>query len=349
MDIPVEGQTPEVQPDPTSSFSFDSIHEKAMAYGSDSNTPPEQVATEVAADAVVEPAAEITDPTTATQAQLAQLKDDDLVEVTVDGEPVQMTWKDAKGGVMRQSHYTKSMQTLRQEQQAFEADRASLQQSQENAEVLRSLLKNPELLQQFIARQHPTLLAQAQQLQAAAEQANPDDLATVGQIQAAQQTLIAQQQQMQEQFFQELAAREEQITRSIEDKQATAKLSNDINTTIKGLFSENKAIADLIPNADQVLRYEVLQLGPTTPEETVEAFKTVFGGWVEKYNASVKATTKSTVLGKQKLTSNNIQPPGGAPPQPNPTNFKKVNPMTGKTEVDWAALRAVGTSMLGNK
>ena len=91
----------------------------------------------------------------------------------------------------------------------------------------------------------------------------------------------------------------------------------------------------------------MLQLQPTTPEETVEAFKTVFGGWVEKFNATVKATTKQQVVAKHKLQTNNIQPPGGAPPQPEPTSFKKVNKMTGKTEVDWDAIRKNALDMFG--
>ena len=119
-------------------------------------------------------------------------------------------------------------------------------------------------------------------------------------------------------------------------------------TTIRGRRSSRGGIHE-IPNADQVLRYEVLQLQPQTPEETVEAFKTVFGGWVENYKATVAETTKQTVLAKQKLVKNNIQPPGGAPPQQTPQNFKKVNPHTGKTEVDWDAIRAVSLSRMQSK
>jgi hypothetical protein len=93
----------------------------------------------------------------ASTTKLAQLKDDDVVEVTVDGEPVQMSWKDAKGGVMRQSHYTKSMQQLRTEQSQFESQRQALAQDSENLQVLRNVLTNQDLLKQFVAKQFPSL------------------------------------------------------------------------------------------------------------------------------------------------------------------------------------------------
>ena len=91
---------------------------------------------------------------------------------------------------------------------------------------------------------------------------------------------------------------------------------------------------------------EVLQLQPKSAAETLDAFKQVAAGWVENFKATVAEANKSSVVQKHKLTSNNIQPPGGAPPQPAPVSYKKVNPMTGKTEVDWKSLREVGLSML---
>jgi hypothetical protein len=347
----MQGGETSIQTDPVSSFSFEGLHEQAMSYGEENNpVVGDDANTELSTEAS-EPVADATSTNVdnASASKLASLKDEDLVEVTVDGQPVQMTWKDAKGGVMRQSHYTKSMQQLRAEQSQFESQRTALAKDSENLQVLRSLLTNRDMLRQFVAQQHPDLLSAQQQLADAAAQVDPDDIATVGQIQQAQQTLIQRQQLMQQEFLQQLNQREEQLTRTIEDRQATAKLSTDINTTVKGLFKEHQHIADLIPNAEQVLRYEVLQLQPTTAEETLEAFKTVFGGWVEKFNATVKATTKQQVVAKHKLTTNNIQPPGGAPPQPEPTSFKKVNKMTGKHEVDWDAIRASALDSLGRK
>jgi hypothetical protein len=344
-DIEVTSATPgqageNVQSDPISSFSFDSIHEKAMNYGADTpvDAPasPEQVA---APEAVATPEPSATNVDNASAAQLAQLSDDQLVEVTVDGEQVQMPWKDAKAGVMRQAHYTRNMQALRQEQATFEQNRASLTQAQQEREALVSLLKSEDLMKQFLQKQYPHLLQQAQAAAAAQTGIDPDDIATVGQLQQQQeaaQAYIAQMQAaMQAQMQEQLA----QVTQTIEDRAVVAKLSESINGTIGSIFKEHPYLQEVIPNAEQVLRYEVLKLQPSTPEETLAAFKQVAEGWVETFNRQVEARNKSAVIAKSKLTSNNIQPPGGAQVQPTPTNFKKVNPMTGKTEVDWDALR----------
>jgi hypothetical protein len=330
-------QAESVSADSVSDFSFDALHEKAMAYGSD--TPAADAAPEqVAADVPATPDASATNVDNASAAQLAQLSDDTLVEVTVDGQAVQLPWKDAKAGVMRQQHYTKSMQSLRAEQQAFEQNRAAMAQAQQEREALVQLLKSEDMMKQFLAAQYPNLLAQAQ---AAAGQSpvDPDDIATMGALQAqqqmAQQHISQMMQQMQSQVQEQLA----QVTQTIEDRAAVAKLSEGINGTIKSIFTEHPYLQEVIPNAEQVLRYEVLKLGPSTPDETLAAFKQVAEGWVETFNRQVESRNKSAVINKQKLVSNNIQPPGGAQVQPQPTNFKKTNPHTGKQEVDWDALR----------
>ncbi len=342
-DISVQGQE-SIQTDPVSGFSFEGLHEQAMAYGTDTPPAGEQVVEPVATP-VVEPVSEPANIADATPAQLAQLTDDQLVEIQVDGETVQIPWKDAKGGFQRQAHYTKSMQQLRAEQTQFATERAELGKAAEEREVLRQLLTTPELLQQYLAK-NPSLVQQQQQLAAAAAQADPDDIATVGQIQAAQQELLAKQQAMQDEFVAGLEKREEELTQRIEDRQVIAKLSTDVNTTVKAIFSEHPYLTKMIPNAEQLLRYEVLQLKPATPAETLEAFKQVAAGWVENFKSVTAETNKQAVVAKHKLTSNNIQPPGGTPPQAAPTNYKKVNPMTGKTEVDWNALRAISLDML---
>lgn len=354
-DIAVTSGGAELSPqtDPVSSFSFEGIHEKAMAFGTDTpaaEAAPEQVAAPIAETPVVEAEAspDSTNIDNASQAALAQLKDTDLVEVTVDGQSVQMPWSEARGGVMRQAKFTKEMQGIRQREQEFNARDAEVTRISQEREQLVTLLKSPEMLQAFIAKQYPQLVQQAENIAAAQQQVDPNDIATVGQIQQAQAELNRQVQAAQQQIEAQAAEREEALTRRIEDRQATAKLSADINTTIKGLFSEHPYIEKLIPEADQMLRYQVLQMAPKTPQETVEAFKTVFGGWVETYKSTVAEQNKSTVLAKQKLVKNNIQPPGGAPPQPAPTSYKKVNKMTGKTEVDWDAIRAVSLERLNN-
>jgi len=86
-DISVQGES--IETDPVSSFSFDGIHEKAMAAWGDTPEPAaepleEQVAPEATPEPIAEPEASAENIDGASASQLAQLKDTDLVEVTVD-------------------------------------------------------------------------------------------------------------------------------------------------------------------------------------------------------------------------------------------------------------------------
>ena len=347
----------DTQADSSSSFSFNDLHEKAMAFGSE---PATEAAPETPASTPVDPAlpgeeqapaavdAENID--NASAAQLAQIADDQLVEVTVDGEKVTLPWSEARGGVMRQAKFTKEMQTLRRQQEEFETERQSLATVQQEREALVNFLKNPQLVKQFIEAQYPGLLAAQQAVQAQqqaggsspAGNADPDDIATIGQIQAAQQQVAQFVQQQMEQLQGQLAAREEQVTQTIEDRQAAARLGNEVNSTISQLFKEHPAIDKIVPNAEQMLRYEVLRMKPQTEQETIEAFKTVFGGWVENFEQAVGETTKSSALAKAKLQQNNIAPAGGTPVTPQATSFK-----TKDGQVDWNALREAALSRMG--
>lgn len=331
------------QPATDKSFSFGSLHEQALAaMGSD--TPAQEPALQAGTPDPAQPGVENVD--NATQAQLASLKPTDLVEVTVDGQTVQMPWSEAQGGVMRQAKFTKEMTALRREQASFESERSQVGTLKSEREQLVGLLNNEAMMKQFLAAKYPNLLAQAKEAAAQEVGLDPDDIATVGQVKAIEAAAAQKVQEIADHFAKELERREAAITRNIEDKSATLKLANEINTTVKSLFTEHPYINKIVPHAEQVLRYTVSQLQPKSEAEALEAFKTVFGGWVENYKATVAETNKTSVVAKQKLVANNIQPPGGSGVQPQPSNFMKQNQMTGKREVNWDALREAAAAVM---
>lgn len=346
----------DTQPSVTDNFNFSSLREQAMAaFGGDTpsdtpaaETPAPEVQTEqVAAPEAPAPQGEATNVETATQAQLAQLKDDDLVEIgTVDGEKVTMAWKDARGGFMRQAKFTKEMTALRREQEAFNGRQAEIARIQQEHAALRTVLQDKNLLRQVLEKSHPDLLAKQQEVAAAAArtQVDPDDIATVGQLQQMQREYEVRVQNVMRQAQQELNSARQALKNEIEDDAATAKLATDIDSTIKQLFTENPFIEDINPDANSLLRWKVSQMAPQTPEETIEAFKTVVGGWVEKYNASLEKANKQSVLTKQKLVQNNIQPPGGAAVQQTPVDTKSL---VKDGKIDWKAVNAQARASLG--
>jgi hypothetical protein len=334
----------DAQPAADNSFSFGSLHDKALAAMGTDNSPAGEPAPVPETTPQAQPVAENVD--NATAAQLATLKPTDLVEVTVDGEKVRMPWSQAEGGVMRQAKFTKEMTALRREQAAFEGERSHVGTLKSEREMLVNLLNDEQMMKQFLAAKYPNLLAQAKEAAAQEAGVDPEDIATVGQIKAVEAAAAKKVQEIADQFTKQLEERTSNIGREIEDKQATLKLANDINTTVKSLFTDHPYITKVIPHAEQVLRYTVSQMQPRTEAETVEAFKTVFGGWVENYQSTVQETNKSSVLAKQKLVQNNIQPPGGSGVQPQPTTFMKQNPMTGKRDVNWDALREAAAAVM---
>jgi hypothetical protein len=334
------------QPSPVSSFSFEGLHEKAMNFQPDAVSTPTLESEHAQTPPVVDSSA--TNVDNATQAQLAALKDTDLVEVTVDGQSVQLPWSEARGGVMRHAKFTKEMQGLASQRTQFETERASLQQAREEREALVQLLSNKDLLRQFASAKYPDLFQQAQAAQAAVAsgEIDPNDIATVGQIQELRTAAENAITNMAQQLEQNLAQREAAIATQIETKQATLKLATQVNDTITSLFKEHPFIEKTIPNAQQLLRYEVSQMKPRTPEEALEAFGTVVAGWKERFDDAVRESTKQTVIAKQKLVGNNIQPPGGSGVQPTPVSFKKTNKLTGKQDLNWDAIHEQAMAFL---
>jgi hypothetical protein len=212
----------------------------------------------------------------------------------------------------------------------------------EQRAAVRELLTNKDMLSKFIQQQHPELFAVAQGQQLP-QGIDPNDIATVGQVQQYMQQAQAELQQRAEQMQSAMNNKVSEITAEIEDRQATAKLSQEVSSTIEGLFKAHSQIVDVIPDAEQMLRWQVLQMKPQTAADTIDAIKTVFGGWKEKFDSAVTNANKKAVINKQKLVAGNIQPPGGAAPQQTPAT---ATPKTPKGDIDWAVLRKRAEGML---
>lgn len=339
-----------VSSDTFPSINFESLHEQASAYGE--GTPPEDAVVEqpevsTTSETPDAPAAEGTTPTTEdavdvsqkTEAQLAKLADDQLVEIVVNGETVQMPWKEAKAGFSRHADYTRKAQALAREKQEFESQRPALIEAQKQRDAFIQVFENKDLLKQLLEQRYPDLIGApaknaAEAITSQAPSVDPDEIATVGQVQSYVQEarkLIAQEiAAAQQKLRQEIGS----ATREVETNLETAKLANQINNTVKEIFEADPLITKLIPNAEQLLRYNVQQMitEETTPAEVTELFRTVAAGWSEEIKAALAEHNKTAVVNKQKLVDNNIQPPGGSPVTPQPADIK--DPKTGK--VDWS-------------
>jgi hypothetical protein len=339
--------------DAVSNFSFDNLHTEALkiAEGNTQTEQSEQVASPDASQSqqveqTEQTTDDVTNADTASAQKLAQLGDDDLVEIQVDGQPQVMPWKEAKGYTMRQAKFTKEMQGLAQQRKDLENQQATLSSLNEERDALVTLLKDEGLLREFIGKRYPALLKAQAQVEQAALSTDPGDIATVEQIQSARQEFAETVNGLVDSLQKELGRRDEALVQRIQDAQTVVKLQGEIRTTVDSLFEAHPYIKSLIPNAEDMLRYEVARLDPRTPQATIEAFKQVFEGWVDNYKTTVAQTNKKQVIERHKLNTNNPKPAkGAAQVQPEPTKFTTKN-RAGKTDVDWNAVHKTALDIL---
>lgn len=266
---------------------------------------------------------------------LTSLADDALVEVTVDGEVVTMPWKDAKAGISRTSKFTKSMQTLAAERKAFDGEKAQLGALQNERQQLAQFLNNPQAVAAYLQQIAPQAVTPPAQVQ----QQDPNAVITVGEAQAlaaaqSKQAFDAAVAAMQS----AMASKDTQITdaiASLEHKQETAKHAVVINSTLKEIFTANPMLNG-IPNAEDLIRYNVAMMNPQTEAEALDAFRQVAGGMVENISKHFTATKKvaAVTAAKEKLTTKTIEPAGGAAPQIAPASYKNSD-----GGVDWNKVR----------
>lgn len=342
------------------SINFDSLHQQALsafeggtpsgdAVGETPAVEPGVTAT-VSAEGTTPTAEAAVDVSQKTEAQLAQLADNQLVEVEVAGEKVQMPWKEARSAIMRHADYTRKTQALARERQDFDAQRPQLEKAKQERDAFVQVFEDRNLLKALLEQKYPDLIgapaaSAAAAIAAQAPAVDPDEIATVGQVQSYVQSarqLIAQEiAKAQQTLRQEIGL----ATREVETNLETAKLATQINSTVKEIFETDPLITKLIPNADALLRWNVQQMvtDQTTPQEVVEMFKTVAAGWSEEIKAALTEHNKTSVINKQSLVENNIVPPGGVPVTPQPTSYK--DPKTGK--VDWSKVTEMALSFGG--
>lgn len=274
------------------------------------------------------------DPVAASAAAALEIGDDQLVKVLVDGVEEIRPWKEAKGLLSGGAKFTKSMQQLAKEKQAFESERGQLTELQQREQAYQNLLRSPQALGEFMQRQFPQLFQQQPQAQAPAGGGNPDEIATLGEARAiAEQQTRALSQQVAE-LKQSLQQGLQETQTQIEHRQQTAKHATVIQSTLSEIFVANPVL-NAIPNAEDLIRYNVALMQPKTEADAVTAFKTVAQGIVDDVKKHYTANNKVQAIAaqKQKLVTSSIEPAGGAAPQIAPKSFKAAD-----GTVDWKAV-----------
>lgn len=275
-------------------------------------------------DTAPEPVEASTEPESAPEPTPAAtpfaLTDDYEVEVTVDGEPVKMPWRDARSGVMRHAAFTKKTQALAEERKAFaeqvrqaEQWRTQGQQAVEAAERFKSDLLN--------MIRDPNKLA-ALYLNATGQQSPVHE-------QAPSSAPVWQPPpQAQQPPFDPNAFREELYaewkSRQQAEQEAEARVT-DVETFTTSLIGEHPELAIYGPDLADVIYAEAGKLGPKNVTEAKDLIRLAVEDRVSRIKAASTVSAKTAAVEKAKAASG-IQR-GGSPVPPEKKEYKDLKSM----------------------
>lgn len=234
------------------------------------------------------------------------LKETDLLPIKVGGEVRNIPWKEAQTGFQFHADYTRKMQELASQRQAWEAEKAQLTQSRSAWETERQqyarVLSDPNALQALWQR---AAMAAQPQNQA------PQPLTT--------ETLPSLRDAIRKELMAEVQGEFQNFHRSQLAAQNEAVFSGHVKT----LLASSPQLAAL-EGLDEAIAAKVIALQPKSMDEA----KNYAGVIVETYKRAQKEASeneaKQAALARSQA-NNGIEPRGGQAVLPNlPQNFKRL-------------------------
>lgn len=314
---------------------FTSLHEQAMAHSADPTIDdglPPAGPTEgppVAATPLDRPAYEASP-----DSRVVSLPDDALVRVKIDGVEQTVPYSEYKDGIQREAAFTKRMQTLAYQRQ--EAEQVFTQRAAD-------LQRQAELVA-YAQQQLNQRVAPPQPASEAPVGPDPNEIATLGEVQQSlatfQQQLAAQQSYQQQQFMAQLQQAGQQLRDEQVQQADAARFTAGLNATMER--DDFKVLRDVIPYADESIRFQVAQLDPQSIDEAITFAEQIAKEWAGKFRAS-----GTDYLARQEVAKARAKmgPPSGSPPPPTaqvkPGSFFKKD---GK--LDWSSLEQRASAYL---
>lgn len=295
----------------TISQGFDAADAAAVAAITESNAAPSAGNTEQAVEQQAAPvAAAPSEPT------LANLTDDQLVEILVGGQPTKVKWGEAKNGVMMHADYTRKTQEVASARKELETLYNQIQSEQsayqEREAKIIEFLKNDQAVEAYLG-----------QIRSAQVSQNPNipssDLASIGDVRNLLQQEITKAQQ---QINQTVDAKVQEL----EINRAATSIRTELDTVVTSLKNEYPAL-NAIPGIERILYDEVNKMGPSTPEEAKRCFVSVAKAQVEALDKYYVTQQKTAAVEKQKLVTQGIEPsgPGVLPSKKTYKNFEDTD------------------------
>jgi hypothetical protein len=315
---------------------FNSLYEKAMAHSADptAESPTPVDPAEAAPTAYAETAPGVPDTPQAVSGHVFDIPEDSLVRVKIDGVEQTVPYKEYKDGIQREAAFTKRMQTLaaqRQEaEQVFAQRAADLQRQAEMLAYAQQQLQqqsNPVAqLQQLLAQQNAPQ----------PRQSDPNEIATLGEVQSSlaefQRQMAEQQQMQQQQMLQQIQMAGHQLREEQALQADAARFTAGLNATLEK--DDFKVLRDVIPFAEESIRYQVAQLNPQSIDEAINFAEQIANEWAGKVRATSDDYLKRQEVAKARAK---MGPPTGSPPPP--TAQRKPGSFFQKDgKLDWKSL-----------
>lgn len=285
----------------------------------------------------VSPASETPAPQ-ATQPELVEWELEDGSKVQVD--------KRLQPRLMQHKDYTQKTQTLAEEKRQLTQFQTQFQQMQQERQQFAGLLQNPQELARVLYETHGDAglqaLAQMLQGQEQPQGINENEVLTAGQMQQMMQQerqrheaeLQRARQDFQRELKEGLTATEQQIAFKREVQQYAGAFDSHVDSLFNNPEYE---LATDLPNAEDNLRYEVLQRKPASIDEAKAIAVEVLGQWQAKEEAKVTKRLAASAAKNASLAATGIEPPGGAPVSA-ATPQQNYNRKTNK--IDWSNIQA---------
>jgi hypothetical protein len=265
--------------------------------------------------------------------QAAQQAAAQVFKVKANGQELEVPLDELLNGYSRHSDYTKKAMELADQRKQFEA---SVQAARDREAAITAFLRDPNQIANYFQQ----LTGQQIQIlqQQAAAQADPNEIATLGQteqlLKQTQERLQAQVKEVKEYTEAQL----QQIHAAEQAKRAAA-IDSDITSTIKSVLEDERfKILNAIDDVGEVLCADAMRLNPTSIDEAKAAILQVAQARAEKLNAHYKEMLKQSAVSQTKLTQG-IEPPGGTGITPQPTKHKLGSKELQSAATEWLQAR----------
>jgi hypothetical protein len=272
----------------------------------------------------------------AEQGNVLDIAEDALVKVKIDGEIVQVPYKEFKDSLQREAAWHKR-------QQAFAEGKRQVEQTY--AQRFAELERGAQALQMYEQKLMQMGMPQAQVQQQVQQKA--DEIATLGEVRqeaervgkTVEQLIAARDQQLGQQFNKQLVDTVQRLKAEQAQEREANRFTKGLNEVLSA--KEFKAL-EAIPNLEQNLRYAVFQNGPESIEDAIDQAKTIAKMWNEKLRTIHVAEQQKADAQKAKAK---LEPSDGSPVAPK--NTSKPKSYIGKDgKLNHTALREAALALL---